>query len=292
VSRVFTERTALQRRCTKAVVATAGVASFLLLTGCSKATTDQIKRLGLPPAGSDRSPYVSTLWIGAWVAVLVVGVLVWGLIAFAVVRFRRRSDDEIPKQLRYNLPIEMLYTMAPLIVVAVFFYFTIEKQDKVNANVANPDHYVTVTGQQWSWTFNYVGEQAIGGGNVYDAGNSVQEPQLWLVKDQSVRFDLHSPDVIHSFWVPSFYFKMDVIPGRENSFSMTPTRFGTFVGRCAELCGYLHSQMLFEVRVVTQAEFDAHMRHLRAAGAVGTLLGGKNSRQVSGIDSGSEASAR
>lgn len=231
---------------------------------------------------------MSSLWIGSWIAVLVVGVLVWGLIAYASIRFRRRSDDEVPKQLRYNLPIEMLYTVAPLIVVAVLFYFTIEKQDKITADVANPDHNVVVTAQQWSWTFNYVGEQAIGGGNVYDAGTVAQEPTLWLVKGQSVRFNLHSPDVIHSFWVPSFYFKMDVIPGRQNAFSMTPTRFGTFVGRCAELCGFLHSQMLFHVRVVTQAQFDAHMRHLQAAGAVGTLLGGKDSRQVSGIDTGSE----
>ena len=292
MSPTLIERAGPRRRLLKAVVTVSALAPLVLLTGCSDETTDQLKRLGLPEAASDRSPYVSDLWIGSWIAVPVVGVLVWGLIAYASIKYRRRSDDEIPRQLRYHLPIEMLYTVAPLIVVAVFFFFTIQKQDKINADVANPDHSVTVTAQQWSWTFNYIDEDAIGGGDVYDAGTVDQPPNLWLVKDQSVRFKLHSPDVIHSFWVPSFYFKMDVIPGKSNSFSMTPTRLGVFEGRCAEFCGYLHAAMRFEVKVVTQDQFDAHMRHLKAAGAVGTLLGGVHTREVAGIDAGSEESGQ
>jgi len=117
----------------------------LTLTGCSQETTDELKRLGLPEAASNRSPYISDLWIGAWIACLVTGLVVWGLIGYCIVRYRRRRADEIPRQLRYHLPIEMLYTVAPLIVVAVFFYFTVEKQDKVLAEVAHPDHEVIVT---------------------------------------------------------------------------------------------------------------------------------------------------
>lgn len=286
MSRTLTERAALRRRCLRTVATVACVAPLLLTTGCDKATTDQLKRLGLPEATSDRSPYMSSMWIGSWITAFCVGALVWGLIAYACIRFRRRSNDEVPRQFRYHLPIEMLYTVAPLIMIAVLFSFTIEKQDQINANVAHPDHNVIVTAQQWSWTFNYQGEKAIGGTNVYDAGTVEQIPDLWLVKDQSVKFDLHSPDVIHSFWVPSFYFKMDVIPGKENSFSMTPTRLGSFEGHCAEFCGYLHADMQFVVRVVTPAQFNAHMRHLKAAGAVGTLLGGNHSTQVTGIDAG------
>lgn len=260
-----------------------GVASFLVLTGCSKATEGQLKRLGLPVDASDRGPYMKTLWIGAWIACAVVGVLVWGLIAYVAVRYRRRSD-EVPRQTRYNLPIEMLYTMAPLITVAVFFFFTVEKQDKIDDVVAHPDHQVFVTAQQWSWTFSYLHESAIGGTNVFDDGSQSKEPTLWLVKDQSVTFYLHSPDVIHSFWVPSFYFKMDVIPGRLNRFSMTPTRYGTFDGRCAELCGYLHSQMRFYVHVVDRSAFDAHLRALKAAGQIGVPRGGEQANTVAGLN--------
>jgi cytochrome c oxidase subunit 2 len=292
VSRILTERTALRSRYRKVAVSALGVVLLLTMTGCSKDTTDELKRLGLPQEASDRSAHVSTLWIGAWIACLVTGVIVWGLIAFVSIRFRRRREDEVPRQLRYHLPIEMLYTVAPLIVVAVFFFFTVQKQDKLLADVEHPDHTVIVTAQQWSWTFNYLHEPAAGGTNVYDAGTPAREPQLWLVEDESVTFDLHSPDVIHSFWVPSFYFKMDVIPGRQNSFSMTPNRLGVYQGRCAELCGYLHSKMLFKVHVVTPEAYEAHLKALKAAGHTGLVLGGSNSHTVAGLEGGKEGTAR
>ena len=263
---------------------------MLALSGCSEETTDQWKRLGLPEPGSDRSVYIHDLWVGSWIAALIIGCLTWGLIFWAVIRYRRRNDDELPTQVRYNLPIEVLYTIAPIIVVAVLFFFTVEKQNKVLEAVDNPDHEVIVTGQQWSWTFNYQGEGGADGEDVYDSGTPAQEPTLWLVEDQSVTFTLHSPDVIHSFWVPSFYFKRDVIPGRDGSFSMTPTVAGDFDGRCAELCGYQHSRMLFNVHVTSQEEFDQHMADLADRGQTGTLLGGVNSEDVAGLN-GSEEGA-
>ncbi|MBA2559764.1 MAG: cytochrome c oxidase subunit II [Propionibacteriales bacterium] len=256
---------------------------LLVLTGCSEETTDQLKRLGLPEPASSESGYMKDLWIGSWIAAFVVGVFVWGLILWASFRYRRRSDDELPTQVRYNLPIEVLYTIAPVIVVAVLFFFTVQKTDNINAEVANPDHVVNVTAQRWSWTFSYLEEPAAGGRDVYDQGTAATLPELWLVKGESVTFDLHSPDVIHSFWVPSFYFKLDVIPGRDQSFSLTPTKVGTFAGRCAELCGYLHSRMLFEVNVVDRATFDQHVKDLQTAGQVGRPRGQTDSETVSGL---------
>ena len=257
---------------------------MLALTGCSQETKDQWKRLGLPAPGSDRTVYIHDLWIGAWIAAFIIGGLTWFLILWAAIHYRRRHEHDMPTQVRYNLPIEVLYTIAPIIVVAVLFFFTVEKQNKVLAEVDHPDHQVTVTAQQWSWTFNYIGEQATGGEDVYDAGTTAVEPTLWLVEDQSVTFTLHSPDVIHSFWVPSFYFKRDVIPGRDQSFSLTPTVAGNFVGRCAELCGYQHSRMLFNVHVTSEAEFDQHMKDLQDKGQTGVLLGGDESQTVSGLE--------
>ena len=94
--------------------------------------------------------------MGAWLAAILVGVLVWGLICYAAIHFRRRSDDEIPVQTRYNLPIEILYTVAPVMMVLVFFFFTVKTQnDVLRRPTRSPDHTVTVVGQQWSWTFNY-----------------------------------------------------------------------------------------------------------------------------------------
>ncbi len=288
----LTERTTARQRGRSAVVSALGLLLLLVLTGCSQGTTDELKRLGLPEPGSDRSPYMHDMWIGSWIAAGIVGVFVWGLIIWVSLRYRRR-DDELPTQVRYNLPIEVLYTIAPVIVVAVLFFYTVKSQDRINAPVDNPDHQMLVTAQQWSWTFNYLGESAVNGKNVYDIGTPARLPELWLVKDESVTFDLHSPDVIHSFWVPSFYFKMDVIPGRENTFSMTPTKIGEFTGRCAELCGLYHSRMLFTVVVTDRQAFDQHMRDLTQADPpqVGVLRGGSNSTTVSGLDSSAQGGA-
>ena len=287
MSRTLTERATRRPRVRRVAGSALGLVSLLALTGCSEETTDQLKRLGLPEPGSDRSEYMHDLWIGSWIAAGIVGVLVWGLILWAVVRYRRRSDDELPTQVRYHLPLEVLYTVAPIIAVSVLFFFTVEAKNDILEDVENPDHEVVVTAQQWSWTFNYVEEEGVG--NVYDRGTPAQMPTLYLVEDETVTFTLHSPDVIHSFWVPSFYFKLDVIPGRDQSFSMTPNEAGEFAGRCAELCGFAHSRMLFKVIVTDQETFDQHMQDLKDRGQTGTLLGGDDSETVVGLETEEEA---
>ena len=284
MSRILTERATRRSRLSRAAASVVGLSCLVLLTGCAEETTDQWKRLGLPEAASDRSQYVHDLWIGAWIAALIIGGFTWGLIGWVSVRYRRRRDDELPVQVRYNAPIEVLYTIAPVIVVAVLFFFTVQTQDKELDEVSQPDHNVVVTAQQWSWTFNYVEESGADGEDVYDQGTPAREPDLWLVEGETVNFTLHSPDVIHSFWVPSFYFKLDVIPGRDQGFSMTPTKAGTFVGRCAELCGQHHSRMLFRVIVTDRRTFDEHMQELKDAGQTGLLRGGSDSETVDGLD--------
>jgi cytochrome c oxidase subunit 2 len=120
---------------------------------------------------------------------------------------------------------------------------------------------------------------------VYDGGTTADRPTLWLPVDKSVEVKLRSPDVIHSFWVPAFLFKMDVVPGRNNHFSFTPTREGTFVGRCAELCGVYHSRMLFEVKVVSESDYAAHLASLQKLGNIGPALGGSEATTQSGLQS-------
>jgi cytochrome c oxidase subunit 2 len=135
---------------------------------------------------------------------------------------------------------------------------------------------VNVVGRQWSWSFNYnydavTKKAGVTGPAVYDAGTPANYPTLYLPVDERVRFTLTSADVIHSFWVPAFLFKLDVVPGRINEFEITPDKLGTYIGRCAELCGVDHSRMLFYVKVVTPAEYDAHLAQLTTAGKTGQL---------------------
>jgi cytochrome c oxidase subunit 2 len=266
-------------------VMAAGGASLVLLGGCSAEQTEEIKRLAEPVGITERSDTMHSLWMWSWLAAMLVGVLVWGLIGWACVKYRRRRDDEIPVQTRYNLPIEILYTVAPVIMVLVFFYFTVRVQDVALAEPkGGPDHTVTVVGQQWSWTFNYDKDPALDGSTtVFDAGTPAQKPTLYLPVDKSVTFKLRSPDVIHDFWVPSFLMKMDVVPGRDNHFSLTPNREGTFVGRCAELCGTYHSRMLFQVKVVSEGEYAAHLKSLQEQGNIGPALGGSDIDKQAGL---------
>ena len=109
----------------------------------------------MPVASTKEAPHIHDLWMWSWLAAILTGVVVWGLIFYAAIRYRRRSETEIPVQTRYNLPIEIFYTIAPVMMVIVFFYFTVDTQNKVLHVAEHPDQNVTVVGQQWSWTFNY-----------------------------------------------------------------------------------------------------------------------------------------
>jgi cytochrome c oxidase subunit 2 len=185
--------------------------------------------------------------------------------------------------LRYNLPIEALYTFAPVIIVAVFFFHTVTSQNNVLERVDNPDHTVEVVASKWQWGFNYLDEEATGGEDVFDIGTPEEVTELWLPVDETVRFVLKSPDVIHSFWIPEFYFKMDVVPGKINTFDLAPTREGVFTGRCAELCGLYHSRMIFKTHVVSRAEYDAHLKELQEKGQIGAPEGSQKANEIAGL---------
>ncbi|WP_026875464.1 cytochrome c oxidase subunit II [Jiangella gansuensis] len=245
-------------------VAAVVLGAAVVLSGCSAEQRDEWSRLALPEPATDEAPLIGDLWVGAWIAAFAVGFLVWGLILWAVIAYRKRND-ELPKQTRFNIPIEFLYTVAPFFVIAPFFYFTADHQDQITGIRAEPDLTVDVVGQQWSWTFNYVDE------DVHEIGTINERPTLYLPVDQTVRFNLGSPDVIHSFWIPSFYMKQDVFPGQPNAFQVTPDREGTFDGRCAEFCGVFHQSMLFTVEVVSEEEYQDQMDQLRDAGQTGLI---------------------
>jgi cytochrome c oxidase subunit 2 len=255
----------------RGAVALSGVA-LTLLAGCSAETTGQLKRLGLPEAGTVQAPSIGDLWIGTWIAAGSIGIAVYALVIWAALRYRTNHND-MPKQNRYNLPMEIFYTVAPFVVIGVLFYYTVLAQNVVQKN-PTPDLTVDVVGQKWAWTFNYesAGVASVGT-DVWETGTINQWSTLYLPVNKTVRFNLSSPDVNHSFWVPVFYEKMDVIPGRDNHFTVTPNREGVFRGKCAELCGTYHSAMLFDVHVVSEAEYEAHLKTLADRGQTGKALG-------------------
>jgi len=250
-------------------------ALLLVLTGCTPA---ELSRGLLPgdPGITNHTGNIISFWNGSWAILWGVGLIAWALMFYAIIRYRRRKGDTgLPVQLRYNNPVETLFTVVPLIMVIGFFAFTAKTMSDIEKPTPNPDVTIQVIGKQWSWDFNYTNA------NVYDAGIQSQFegekgseaalPVLYLPVNKSVQIDLRSRDVVHSFWVIDFLYKKDVFPGSTNHMYFTPTKVGTYKGKCAELCGEFHSMMLFNVKVVEQAEYDAHMAQLAAKGNVGQL---------------------
>ena len=258
-------------------------ASLIVLGGCGSDT--ELERLAMPKPVTVEGESTLELWQGAWIAALVTGAIVWGLIFYAVIKFRRRSADEVPIQTRYNLPLEIFYTIFPIIMVIVFFSHTIRVQNVVlNDEDVTPTNTVYVVGQQWQWTFNY--PDAIDGQNVYESGTGSNIPTLHIPVDETTRFELRSPDVIHDFGVPGFLIKMDVIPGQKNHYQVTPKTTGTYTGKCYELCGVYHSRMIFEVKVESREDYDAYLQSLVDAGDTSDepICGGKFAETQVGLD--------
>ncbi len=176
--------------------------------------------------------------------------------------FHRKRGDRLPPQARYNMPIEIMYTAVPFVLIAVLFYFTVKDENSVDSLPAKPAVTVNVLGFQWSWQFNYPQYGVTNTGNMWSEGPL---PVLEIPTGETVQFNLASEDVVHSFWVPEFLFKRDVIPGHPNHFTITATQTGTYIGHCSELCGLYHSRMLFTLKVVTPQQFQAYMAAQQAA---------------------------
>lgn len=264
-----------------------GIVVLVALVGC---TTTELHGF-LPGFVEDGTPAtnqtdkVAALWVNSWIVLLGVGVLTWGLMGWAMVMYRRRKGQTgLPVQMRYNMPIEIFYTVVPLILVVGFFFFTARDQAEIETQWTPEETDVTVSaiGKQWAFDFMYHGEEADYSDAVHtfgmqaqpDANGNIDQdalPTLYLPVDKKVRIDIQSRDVVHSFWIIDFLYKKDMYIGKDNSWSFIPTRVGTYAGKCAELCGEYHSMMLFNVKVVEQDEYDAYIAGLEASGAVGDI---------------------
>ena len=240
-----------------------------LTAGCS---VQDVIRFGWPVGVTPQAEAMRNLWTWAGIAALVVGAITWAAMFWAMIFHRKRKDSDpniVPRQTQYNLPLELWFTVIPAVIVAVLFGFTVSVQNFVEADPPNPDLKVDVTAFQWQWKFAYPDHQGATGQPVSTLGTSDTIPLLVLPVGETIQFTQHSNDVIHSFYIPEFLFKRDVFPDpqvneQDNVWTITNIdREGAFVGRCAELCGSYHSQMNFEVRAISKANFDQWLK-LRA----------------------------
>jgi cytochrome c oxidase subunit II len=242
-------------------LAALGVLVLPLTAGCS---LDEALRFGWPVGITPQATAMREFWTWSAIAALVVGAITWAAMFWAVIFHRKRKgdDDTPPRQTQYNLPVEIVFTVIPTIIVAVLFGFTVNVQSYVDINEPNPDLEVEVLAFQWGWRFTYPNTPGPTGTPISTIGSDEVIPLLVLPIDRRIEFNQRSNDVIHSFYVPEFLFKRDVFPmpevnDQDNVWQIDRIeREGAFVGRCAELCGSYHSQMNFEVRALSPELYD------------------------------------
>jgi cytochrome c oxidase subunit 2 len=234
----------------KAVRAAVVVAASLTLAACSGG-------LGAPEGVTEQSENFSGPWRIFLAGAVAVAALIWGLVIVAIIRFRRRSD-EIPPQRQYNIPFEIGYTLVPLGIVAALFAITVVAQEGFTSVSDDPDVTVEVVGFQWQWQFRYPDD------GIVVSGTDDAVAELVVPVGRTLQFDLVADDVNHSFWVPEFLEKRDLIPGVDNEIQVEITEPGTWTGRCAEYCGLDHWQMTFTVIALPADEFDAWVEATRA----------------------------
>jgi cytochrome c oxidase subunit II len=224
------------------------------LAGCSGGT---LPRFGAPSGATRQSQYFLQMWRGTFIVATVIGALVWGLIFWSIIRYRKRpGDDTLPKQTQYHIPLEVTYTIIPIVIVAVIFGFVVHAENKINQLSKKPPVTVRIEGFQWGWRYSYLRTD----GSVIGTpvvGTQDHNPTLVLPEGETVRLELVSDDVIHSFYVPDFLFKRDLIPGVDNNVDIFIDRNGSFVGHCAEFCGLHHTDMNFVVQAVPRQQFES-----------------------------------
>jgi cytochrome c oxidase subunit II len=241
-----------------------GVSLILLYYGVNvlEAGNEFLTGLYPPIAVTSQGAEVRNLYTVVFLIAVAIFLVVEGLIIWTVIRYRRKpGDTALPPQTHGNNIAEFVWTIVPTIIVIFMFIVSWQTLNSVDVSSPSAQTKIRAVAGQFQWTFEYLDQSGTkveytefqpltskGGGMYVPAGRTVQL-QLFV-----------SPkDVIHAFYVPQFLFKRDVVPGRTTAFDFTVAESDagqTFRGQCAELCGTLHSTMLFDVKAVTAAEFD------------------------------------
>ncbi len=213
----------------------------------------------IPEVASNLASKVDgVLWVITLLS-LVFFVLITILLVYFAIKYRRRREDEDTPYITGNEPLEILWTVIPsVLLILLFIYgFVVFKEMKTPPKDAVE---VTVTGKQWLWTFEY-----------YNGKKTLNE--LYVQQNRPVRLVMRADDVLHSFYVPGFRVKQDLVPGRYTQLWFTPTKIGTFDIFCAEYCGTGHSAMLGKVVVMSPESYDIWQKGAQAeeGGAVASL---------------------
>jgi cytochrome c oxidase subunit 2 len=197
-----------------------------------------------PIAASAQSASIDQLWQWEMIVISFLFALIVVPMIYSLIVFRQKKGEmKDGEHMEGNTTLEITWTVVPLFIVVIFAYLGGWSLGEVN-RVDPQALVINVKGQQFTWTFEY-------------PEYGIISNELHLPVNRQVVLKMTSADVIHSFWVPEFRLKKDVVPGRVNDYRITPTLIGSYKVRCAELCGTSHAYMENPVIVESQAEYDA-----------------------------------
>jgi cytochrome c oxidase subunit 2 len=261
----------------------AGVASVaattMALSGvfAGEALAKSADLLGQPTPGAiDLQPAASPLkhhaiWFHNLVLmpiITAITLLVLGLLIWIVIRYNAKANP-VPAKFSHNTTIEIIWTIVPVLILMIIAIFSFRLLFDYN-NMPKPYMTLKATGNQWNWSYEYpdqkiaefiavplTKEEADAKGVPYLL--ATDKPVVVPV-NQVVRVIVTGSDVIHAFALPAFGLKTDAIPGRLNETWFKAEKIGTYYGECSELCGSEHSNMPIEIKVVSQADFDAWVK--------------------------------
>ncbi len=231
------------------------VLAAIILAGCTQLADANLPQTTVFPA-SDFGDMIQNLYVLIFWMAVVVFVGVEAFLLYTIVRYRRRREGDLPTQVHGNTRLEVAWTIIPSVVLLIIAVPTIQTIFASDAVPPTATQYVKVIGHQWWWEFQYP-----------NLGVTTAN-ELHLPVGETVRFELQSVDVIHSFWFPRMGGKMDVVPTRTNHMWFTPRETGEFLGQCVEFCGTQHANMRMRLFVQTPQEFQAWVAQQRADAAV------------------------
>ncbi|WP_419947140.1 cytochrome c oxidase subunit II [Candidatus Poriferisodalis sp.] len=236
------------------VSALAGVA--LLVAGCATGQLDATK-----PVGENARDIDWIMRLSGWMAVGV-GIFVAAAVGAIILKFRAKptdDPDDLPPQIHGHRKAEITWTLIPTVLLV---FLTVITLPTVFALAREGDgRKIKVEGQQWWWQFTY---DVNSNGDFDDAEDIVTANDLVIPVGEEINLELHSNDVIHSFWIPQLNGKRDVVPGRVHHWRISSTEPGIFYGECVEFCGLSHANMQMRAIVLTEADFERWLAEQQA----------------------------
>ncbi len=236
--------------------------ALLLLAATPALADDSSKQQSiLDPAGPS-AQHISDLWYIILVPALLVLVLVCGAIIYAAFRFRRKSEDEIPRQVAGSNALEFTWSLVPALILLAIFVLTVYQMPFVRQVPASASNamLVKVIGRQWAWSFGYpnvktvkIGQKVTANGTPYTTATN----DLVIPAGTVVSLDINSMDVIHSWSIPRLQGRIDAIPGQTNHSWVEANSPGAYYGQCSEFCGLSHAAMTARVLALSQSDWDA-----------------------------------